>query len=114
MPAAIQLHNDLMRRRLRDCGGYEFKTEGDTILCSFPTVMAALIVAKQPPRDYLKGRFTSTTQALQFSSVLSPVLSPVRPLVSLVLTILREKPSRDLFLSSVLYPFTRSPPSHSS
>ncbi|KAF5348107.1 hypothetical protein D9756_010796 [Leucocoprinus leucothites] len=42
MPAAIQLHNDLMRRRLRDCGGYEFKTEGDAFLCSFPTVMAAV------------------------------------------------------------------------
>ncbi|KXN80834.1 Adenylate cyclase, partial [Leucoagaricus sp. SymC.cos] len=41
MPAAIQLHNDLMRRRLRECGGYEFKTEGDAFLCSFPTVMAA-------------------------------------------------------------------------
>jgi len=42
MPAAIQLHNDLMRRRLRECGGYEFKTEGDAFLCSFPTVMAAV------------------------------------------------------------------------
>ncbi|EKM75265.1 hypothetical protein AGABI1DRAFT_80141 [Agaricus bisporus var. burnettii JB137-S8] len=42
MPAAIQIHNDLMRRRLRECGGYEFKTEGDAFLCSFPTIMAAV------------------------------------------------------------------------
>jgi adenylate cyclase len=42
MPAAIQLHNDLMRKKLRECGGYEFKTEGDAFLCSFPTVMAAV------------------------------------------------------------------------
>jgi adenylate cyclase len=31
-----------MRRGLRECGGYEFKTEGDAFLCSFPTIMAAV------------------------------------------------------------------------
>ncbi|KAF9449578.1 hypothetical protein P691DRAFT_667167 [Macrolepiota fuliginosa MF-IS2] len=42
MPAAIQLHNELMRRQLRICGGYESKSQGHMFLCSFPTVMAAV------------------------------------------------------------------------
>ncbi|KAF7790733.1 hypothetical protein EIP86_001689 [Pleurotus ostreatoroseus] len=42
MPTAITAHNNLLRRQLRFCGGYEVKTEGDAFVCSFPTVMAAL------------------------------------------------------------------------
>lgn len=43
MRGAIQLHNQLMRRQLRICGGYEVKTEGDAFMCAFPTVTSALI-----------------------------------------------------------------------
>ena len=43
MRGGIQLHNQLMRRQLRICGGYEVKTEGDAFMCSFPTVTSALI-----------------------------------------------------------------------
>ncbi|KAH9829119.1 adenylate cyclase-like protein, partial [Rhodofomes roseus] len=42
MPTAIVLHNNLLRRLLRRCGGYEVKTEGDAFMCSFPTALAAL------------------------------------------------------------------------
>ena len=42
MRAARDLHNDLLRRLLRKCGGYEVKTEGDAFMCSFPTVLAAI------------------------------------------------------------------------
>ncbi|KAJ3561557.1 hypothetical protein NP233_g10120 [Leucocoprinus birnbaumii] len=64
MPAAYQLHNDLMRKKLRECGGYEFKTEGDAFLCSFPTVMAAvwfclsvqrLLLQEQWPKEILES-----------------------------------------------------------
>lgn len=43
MRGAIQLHNQLMRRQLRLCGGYEVKTEGDAFMCAFPTVTSAVI-----------------------------------------------------------------------
>ncbi|KAF8181292.1 adenylate cyclase [Pholiota molesta] len=36
------LHNTLLRRQLRFCGGYEVKTEGDAFMCSFPTSLAAV------------------------------------------------------------------------
>ncbi|KAG6334592.1 hypothetical protein ID866_4502 [Astraeus odoratus] len=42
MPTAMRLHNSLMRRQLRICGGYVVKTEGDAFMCSFPTTLAAL------------------------------------------------------------------------
>ncbi|PCH35852.1 adenylate cyclase [Wolfiporia cocos MD-104 SS10] len=42
MPTAMALHNNLLRRQLRLCGGYEVKTEGDAFMCSFPTAMSAL------------------------------------------------------------------------
>jgi adenylate cyclase len=42
MPTAMRLHNNLLRRQLRFCGGYEVKTEGDAFMCSFPTTMSAL------------------------------------------------------------------------
>lgn len=42
MTTAMRLHNTLLRRQLRFCGGYEVKTEGDSFMCSFPTALAAL------------------------------------------------------------------------
>ncbi|KAJ7676182.1 hypothetical protein B0H17DRAFT_1207452 [Mycena rosella] len=42
MITAIHLHNSLLRRYLRLCGGYEVRTEGDCFMCSFPTVLAAV------------------------------------------------------------------------
>ncbi|KAK1221275.1 cysteinyl-tRNA synthetase [Marasmius sp. AFHP31] len=42
MPAAWRLHNSLLRRHLRGCGGYEVKTEGDAFMCAFPTTLAAV------------------------------------------------------------------------
>ncbi|KAI0948889.1 hypothetical protein AcW1_008634 [Taiwanofungus camphoratus] len=42
MATAMVLHNNLLRRQLRFCGGYEVKTEGDAFMCSFPTTLAAL------------------------------------------------------------------------
>lgn len=42
MPTAMRLHNGLLRRQLRICGGYVVKTEGDAFMCSFPTTLAAL------------------------------------------------------------------------
>ena len=42
MQAAMRLHNALLRRQLRICGGYVVKTEGDAFMCSFPTTLAAL------------------------------------------------------------------------
>lgn len=42
MQSAMVLHNNLLRRLLRFCGGYEVKTEGDSFMCSFPTTLAAL------------------------------------------------------------------------
>lgn len=42
MPTAMVLHNNLLRRQLRFCGGYEVKTEGDAFMCSFPTALSAI------------------------------------------------------------------------
>ncbi|OJA16312.1 hypothetical protein AZE42_03367 [Rhizopogon vesiculosus] len=42
MPTAMRLHNNLLRRHLRHCGGYVVKTEGDAFMCSFPTTLAAI------------------------------------------------------------------------
>ncbi|KAJ7067072.1 adenylate cyclase [Mycena amicta] len=42
MIAALHLHNTLLRRYLRHCGGYEVRTEGDSFICTFPTVLAAV------------------------------------------------------------------------
>ncbi|CAG8559327.1 8736_t:CDS:2, partial [Acaulospora morrowiae] len=43
MRSAIKHHNSLMRRLLRNIGGYEVKTEGDAFMVSFPTVSSALL-----------------------------------------------------------------------
>ncbi|TVY20554.1 Adenylate cyclase, partial [Lachnellula arida] len=43
MRSAIKLHNDVMRRQLRNIGGYEVKTEGDAFMVSFPTATSALL-----------------------------------------------------------------------
>lgn len=43
MQTAMRLHNTLLRRQLRFCGGFEVKTEGDAFMCSFPTAVAALL-----------------------------------------------------------------------
>ena len=42
MATAIRMHNTLLRRHLRLCGGYEVKNEGDAFMCSFPTSLAAV------------------------------------------------------------------------
>ncbi|KAJ6604029.1 hypothetical protein B0H10DRAFT_1821629 [Mycena sp. CBHHK59/15] len=42
MITAMNLHNNLLRRHLRMCGGYEVRTEGDSFMCSFPTALAAV------------------------------------------------------------------------
>ena len=42
MPTAMRLHNNLLHRHLRYCGGYVVKTEGDAFMCSFPTTLAAM------------------------------------------------------------------------
>ncbi|CAH1762121.1 15066_t:CDS:10, partial [Entrophospora sp. SA101] len=43
MRHAIKQHNTIMRRQLRNIGGYEVKTEGDAFMVSFPTVSSALL-----------------------------------------------------------------------
>src|SRR5437660_4683310 len=43
MRHAIKQHNTIMRRLLRNIGGYEVKTEGDAFMVSFPTVTSALL-----------------------------------------------------------------------
>ncbi|KAK7448809.1 cysteinyl-tRNA synthetase [Stygiomarasmius scandens] len=42
MNTAWRLHNNLLRRLLRFCGGYEVKTEGDAFMCAFSTTLAAV------------------------------------------------------------------------
>ena len=43
MRSAIKSHNEVMRRQLRNIGGYEVKTEGDAFMVSFPTATSALL-----------------------------------------------------------------------
>lgn len=54
MPTAMRLHNSLLRRQLRLCGGYEVKTEGDAFMCSFQSVMSALLWCLEVQRDLLQ------------------------------------------------------------
>ena len=42
MQSALRVHNHLLRRRLRLCGGYEVKTAGGKFICSFPTTLSAV------------------------------------------------------------------------
>ncbi|TRM70325.1 hypothetical protein BD626DRAFT_544739 [Schizophyllum amplum] len=53
MRTAMLLHNSLLRRHLRRCGGYEVKTEGDAFMCAFPTVMSAVWWCLVVQRDLL-------------------------------------------------------------
>lgn len=51
MPTAMRLHNQLLRRQLRLCGGYEVKTEGDAFMCSVPErALRAQVVSYCPAR----------------------------------------------------------------
>jgi adenylate cyclase len=43
MQSAIKTHNEIMRRYLRNIGGYEVKTEGDAFMVCFPSVASALL-----------------------------------------------------------------------
>ncbi|CAE6507918.1 unnamed protein product [Rhizoctonia solani] len=43
MSAAMRIHNSLLRRELRNCGGYECKTEGDAFMVSFQSAPAAML-----------------------------------------------------------------------
>jgi adenylate cyclase len=43
MPSSIKIHHNLFRRQLRLDGGYEVKTEGDSFMVSFQTVISALL-----------------------------------------------------------------------
>lgn len=43
MSAAMRTHNSLLRRELRNCGGYEVKTEGDAFMVSFQSAPAAML-----------------------------------------------------------------------
>ena len=43
MRSGIRVHNNIMRRQLRQLGGYEVKTEGDAFMVSFHTVTSALL-----------------------------------------------------------------------
>lgn len=42
MRDAIKIHHDLLRRLLRDTGGYEVKTEGDAFMVAFSDVLCAV------------------------------------------------------------------------
>ena len=55
MPAAMSLHGDILRRQLRICGGYEVKTEGDAFMCSFHTVLSALLWCLSVQMDLLNA-----------------------------------------------------------
>jgi adenylate cyclase len=43
MSTAMRLHNEMLMRQLMNIGGYLVKTEGDAFMCSFPTVISALL-----------------------------------------------------------------------
>ncbi|RKP23220.1 hypothetical protein SYNPS1DRAFT_31069, partial [Syncephalis pseudoplumigaleata] len=43
MQSAIKTHNEIMRRYLRNIGGYEVKTEGDAFMVCFPSVVSAML-----------------------------------------------------------------------
>lgn len=43
MPTAMKLHNSLLRRQLREVGGYEVKTEGGRFVVAFQSVATALL-----------------------------------------------------------------------
>ncbi|TFY82765.1 hypothetical protein EWM64_g1247 [Hericium alpestre] len=43
MATAIRLHHALLRQQIRDCGGYQVKTEGDAFVVAFQSVSAALL-----------------------------------------------------------------------
>ncbi|KAG6865069.1 hypothetical protein C0991_005344 [Blastosporella zonata] len=42
MATAHKMHNTLLRRLLRFCGGYEVKTEGDAFMCAFQSSLSAV------------------------------------------------------------------------
>src|ERR1700710_1238190 len=54
MPTAMRLHNNLLHRHLRYCGGYVIKTEGDAFMCSFPTILAAMWWCLTVPMQLLR------------------------------------------------------------
>jgi adenylate cyclase len=54
MQSAMRLHNFLLRRQLRNIGGYEVKTEGDAFMVSFQTVTSALLWCFQVQIHLLK------------------------------------------------------------
>ncbi|RKP05530.1 phosphatase 2C-like domain-containing protein [Thamnocephalis sphaerospora] len=43
MESALKTHSEIMRRYLRNIGGYEVKTEGDAFMVSFPSVASAML-----------------------------------------------------------------------
>jgi len=53
MRIGIRIHNAVMRRQLRQVGGYEVKTEGDAFMVSFPTATSALLWCFNVQRDLL-------------------------------------------------------------
>ncbi|KAJ2906050.1 adenylate cyclase [Zalerion maritima] len=55
MRAAIKAHNEIMRRGLRQVGGYEVKTEGDAFMVSFPTATSALLWCFEIQKKLLKA-----------------------------------------------------------
>jgi len=54
MQSAMRLHNFLLRRQLRNIGGYEVKTEGDAFMVSFQNVTSALLWCFQVQIQLLK------------------------------------------------------------
>ncbi|RIA93841.1 hypothetical protein C1645_690376 [Glomus cerebriforme] len=59
MRHAIKQHNSIMRRQLRNIGGYEVKTEGDAFMVSFPTVSSALLWCFTVQLELLKADWPS-------------------------------------------------------
>ncbi|UZJ52491.1 hypothetical protein CBS101457_001811 [Exobasidium rhododendri] len=54
MQSAMRIHNFLLRRQLRNIGGYEVKTEGDAFMVSFQNVTSALLWCFQVQIHLLK------------------------------------------------------------